>query len=322
MNNGRVKDFLDFLIYIGLVSNKTLNIFNKNYNQITQNPNLTEKKQKKKENIYQTLTKVLNNYFTSLSNLEIKLISENITNKYKDNKLKIIKTLLKNILLNKIQKIKYLYLVKWVNQINKIKNEEFKLILIKETIKTEQNVKAEEEKHLSRFEKIQNDLINRQNKHLEKFKKNKMEQMIKNEKKNNELCPFSPTIYTKNSKTQISERNPYKRLYDDVIKRQNKILQKEKEENEKIKQNSLWKSKNKFYSKSKNNLEQTINKLYNDHKNYQSKKRLMKNNFDKENGFTFHPDISLNSKYSFSMKDCRNKSQEKKNYISLWKETK
>ena len=41
-----------------------------------------------------------------------------------------------------------------------------------------------------------------------------------------------------------------------------------------------------------------------------------------ENGFTFHPDISLNSKYSFSMKDCRNKSQEKKNYISLWKETK
>ena len=104
MNNGRVKDFLDFLIYIGLVSNKTLNIFNKNYNQITQNPNLTEKKQNKKENIYQTLTKVLNNYFTSLSNLEIKLISENITNKYKDNKLKIIKTLLKNILLNKIQK--------------------------------------------------------------------------------------------------------------------------------------------------------------------------------------------------------------------------
>ena len=30
-----------------------------------------------------------------------------------------------------------------------------------------------------------------------------MEQMIKNEKKNNELCHFSPKIYKKNSKSQI-----------------------------------------------------------------------------------------------------------------------
>ena len=53
--NGAIKDFLDFLMYIGIVSNKTTNNFNKNLSSIIQN-STNEKKQNKKSNIYQILS--------------------------------------------------------------------------------------------------------------------------------------------------------------------------------------------------------------------------------------------------------------------------
>ena len=333
--NGAIKDFLDFLMYIGIVSNKTTNNFNKNLSSIIQN-STNEKKQNKKSNIYQILSKTLNNYFTSLSSNDIKSISENITNKYKDNKFKIIKTLMKNIILNKELKNKLIHLEKWIDNCNKIKNEELKLTLEKQeeennnnnnTLKTSHNQKNEYEKILSPFEKGQRDLINRQKQHLEKFQKNKMEQIEKIEQLNNQLCPFSPTIYTKNSKNaksfmHTSERNPYKRLYEDVAKRQNKILQTEKEEKEKIKRNSLWKRSNRIFLQGKNNIEDTINKLYNDHKIYENKKRIMRNNIDKESGITFQPDVSINSKYSNNNKGERVKCYSGKKVINLRKEFK
>ena len=333
--NGAIKDFLDFLMYIGIVSNKTSNNFNKNLSSIMQN-STNEKKQNKKSNIYQILSKTLNNYFTSLSSNDIKLISENITNKYKDNKFKIIKNLMRNMILNKEQKNKLNYLEKWVDNCNKLKNEELKLTIQKQeeeninnnlTIKSPHNQKNENEKNLTPFEKGQRDLIHRQKQHLEKFQKNKMEQIEKIEQLNNQLCPFSPTIYTKNSKNaksfmHTSERNPYKRLYEDVAKRQSKILQTEKEENEKIKRNSVWKSSNKLFLQGKSNIEDTINKLYNDHKKYENKKRIMRNNIDKESGLTFQPDVSTNSKYSTSNKGERVKCYSGKKVINLRKELK
>ena len=333
--NGAIKDFLDFLMYIGIVSNKTTNNFNKNLSSIIQN-STNEKKQNKKSNIYQILSKTLNNYFTSLSSNDIKSISENITNKYKDNKFKIIKTLMKNIILNKELKNKLIHLEKWIDNCNKIKNEELKLTLEKQeeennnnnnTLKTSHNQKNEYEKILSPFEKGQRDLINRQKQHLEKFQKNKLDQMEKIEQLNNQLCPFSPTIYTKNSKNaksfmHTSERNPYKRLYEDVAKRQNKILQTEKEEKEKIKRNSLWKRSNRIFLQGKNNIEDKINKLYNDNKIYENKKRIMRNNIDKESGITFQPDVSINSKYSNNNKGERVKCYSGKKVINLRKEFK
>ena len=56
--NGAIKDFLDFLMYIGIVSNKTTNNFNKNLSSIIQN-STNEKKQNKKSNIYQILSSLL-----------------------------------------------------------------------------------------------------------------------------------------------------------------------------------------------------------------------------------------------------------------------
>ena len=244
--NGAIKDFLDFLMYIGIVSNKTTNNFNKNLSSIIQN-STNEKKQNKKSNIYQILSKTLNNYFTSLSSNDIKSISENITNKYKDNKFKIIKTLMKNIILNKELKNKLIHLEKWIDNCNKIKNEELKLTLEKQeeennnnnnTLKTSHNQKNEYEKILSPFEKGQRDLINRQKQHLEKFQKNKLDQMEKIEQLNNQLCPFSPTIYTKNSKNAKS-----------FMHTSEKMLQKDKIKFYKLKKKKKKKLKEILYGK-------------------------------------------------------------------------
>ena len=139
------------------------------------------------------------------------------------------------------------------------------------------------------------DLINRQQQYMKKYKENKIHYINENEKLNNELCPFTPIIYTKNSKNekkflQNSERNPYKRLYDDLEKRQNKHNKILQDNMSLIKSNSVFKSKNPINSKMKKmKSKERIYQLYYDYKKRKNKTNLLQKEIDNERGLTFSP---------------------------------
>ena len=139
---------------------------------------------------------------------------------------------------------------------------------------------------------------------MNKYKQNKINQLKENEKLNNELCPFTPIIYTKNSFNEKkflknSERNPYKRLYDDLEKRQNKKDRIQYDKMLTIKQNSIFKTKNPVSPKlRKMKSKERIDQLYNDYKIRRNNQNLLQKEIDNERGLTFSPFFITKSKSS------------------------
>ncbi len=158
--------------------------------------------------------------------------------------------------------------------------------------------------HLTPLDISTIDLINRQQQYMNKYKQNKINQLKENEKLNNELCPFTPIIYTKNSVNEKkflknSERNPYKRLYDDLEKRQNKKDRIQYDKMLSIKQNSMFKTKNPVSPKlRKMKSKERIEQLYNDYKKRRNNQNLLQKEIDNERGLTFSPFFISKSKSS------------------------
>ena len=239
----RKNNTIDFLKYIGLITQKTEEVFKKSSNAY---------KNKKENEIYSLLSDILEKYLNLLTNNEKSLIAKTIVTKYKENKNNLINNTLLKLIRNKERKYCFLYFNKWLKNFPSIIENDKGRQNKTEIMDNNYYINSS----LNHLENSTIDLINRQQQYMKKYKENKMNNINKNEKLNNELCPFTPIIYTKNSKNEKkfllnSERNPYKRLYDDLEKRQNKQNKILQDNMTLIKSNSVFKSKNPISSKMK-----------------------------------------------------------------------
>jgi len=268
MSHHSAKGFTDYLLYIGLITKDTLTNFNYNYNDIANFKN----KKITKNTVYSLLSNSLFNYISDLTRENLKHISDNIVNRYIESKNKILYSTLKNIISKKEQKEKILYFKKW----RKIKN------YISDPVNY-RNTKYKFLNYLSN-NTIENNypdnIIGRQKKFLEKSQNKRMNQMIENEKLNNMLCPFTPTIYTKKykSKNNSNYKSPYLRLYEDVKKKNNN-------------NNNNRNLKSAERRNEQRNVDKRINKLYNDYKVYENKKKELLKEIDNERGLSFKPNM-------------------------------
>ena len=297
--NAKYNEFINFLNYIGIITERTKESFNKSLNMFLY-------KNKKQKNIYSILSEILENYLNLLIKEDRTSIAKTIVSRYKENKDSLIKNILFKLLKNKEKKFMLLNLENWQKKVFSYNNEEMK------QNKSEffnnntnyNNLNSNEITHLTPLDISTIDLINRQQQYMNKYKQNKINQLKENEKLNNELCPFTPIIYTKNSFNEKkflknSERNPYKRLYDDLEKRQNKKDRIQYDKMLTIKQNSIFKTKNPVSPKlRKMKSKERIAQLYNDYKIRRNNQNLLQKEIDNERGLTFSPFFITKSKSS------------------------
>ncbi len=310
--NGKTKDLIDYLNFIGIITESTEEIFIKSYKKIFNSNN----KKKQEFDTYNLFFKVLELYFNSIQREDKSSIANCIILKYLQNKQKIISNSLISIINNYEIKTKLFYFLLWIEKIKQLKEESFY-----------QNELKKEYENLTPCQKIQYDLLNRQKRFINKYNMNKLNKLNEKEKLNNILCPFSPIMETKNSKNEklflkSSERNPYKRLYNDINKRAEKRKKKEDEIYLSIKKNSLFKISNPLTIKINNNINNSKNNIFNNENNdlnlFQQFSLL--SSFHKRN---LTNNLYLNNNYYktnyFSNNNSRSKnsSKRKKNYNKL-----
>ena len=291
--NTKYNEFINFLNYIGIITERTKESFNKSLNKFIY-------KNKKQNNIYSILSEILENYLNMLIKEDKISIAKTIVLRYKENKESLIKNILIKLLKNKEKQFLMFNLVKWER---KVFSSNYEMKQNKSELFNNYNY-SNEITHLTPLDISTIDLINRQQQYMNKYKQNKINQLKENEKLNNELCPFTPIIYTKNSFNEKkflknSERNPYKRLYDDLEKRQNKKDRIQYDKMLTIKKNSMFKTKNPISKKlRKMKSKERIDQLYNDYKIRRNNQNLLQKEIDNERGLTFSPFFITKSKSS------------------------
>ena len=291
--NTKYNEFINFLNYIGIITERTKESFNKSLNKFIY-------KNKKQNNIYSILSEILENYLNMLIKEDKISIAKTIVLRYKENKESLIKNILIKLLKNKEKQFLMFNFVKWER---KVFSSNYEMKQNKSELFNNYTY-SNEITHLTPLDISTIDLINRQQQYMNKYKQNKINQLKENEKLNNELCPFTPIIYTKNSFNEKkflknSERNPYKRLYDDLEKRQNKKDRIQYDKMLTIKKNSMFKTKNPISPKlRKMKSKERIAQLYNDYKIRRNNQNLLQKEIDNERGLTFSPFFITKSKSS------------------------
>ena len=309
-----VKEFLDYLFYIGLITNDSFQIF---LNYLNSNINSSKKFKELLMNSFYI-------YLKSLSDKKQKKISTNIVKNFFQNKikanLKIIEKLIQIYEINKPQKLKNSFFF-WLkkSKINEKNSEnDFEESIIKNYYSNEKTL--QNKRYIRNFynrndnflnknnffsktikshnssKSILNDFINRQ----DEFNKNKIkkkEMLIQqNEDEYDLLCTFSPKIrkksFDKNSYSKINfnkNNNIYQKLYDDYNKRKIEHNRKVSDYFKRIKSESSLSAN---HSPSKKIIDKgKIEKLYNDYKQREIKRMKLVNKINLENGITFKPDI-------------------------------
>ena len=291
--NTKYNEFINFLNYIGIITERTKESFNKSLNKFIY-------KNKKQNNIYSILSEILENYLNMLIKEDKISIAKTIVLRYKEYKDSLIKNILIKLLKNIEKQFLLFNLVKWQR---KVFSSNYEMKQNKSELFNNYTY-SNEITHLTPLDISTIDLINRQQQYMNKYKQNKINQLKENEKVNNELCPFTPIIYTKNSLNEKkflrnSERNPYKRLYNDLEKRQNKQERIQQDNMLTIKQNAMFKTKNPVSPKlRKMKSKERIAQLYNDYKIRRNNQNLLQKEIDNERGLTFSPFFITKSKSS------------------------
>ena len=233
-----IKDYIDYLKYIGILSEENILNFTKILDKMISN----YKNQLNKNNIYEIIINSLGNYLSSLNeNIYLK-ISSNLMLRYLHNKNKILLNSLKNIFLNKEKRLLKIYLNKWkfgyniidqnfyktinhnISRENKVNNFDSTKIFISYNnfIRNKRNNNKIKSKSTSNLYNKTDNLITRQKKFLEKTQNDYKNNLMESEHLNNLLCPFVPTLYNKNFKIKNKklknkqQKSPFQRLYDDM----------------------------------------------------------------------------------------------------------
>ena len=112
-----VKDFYDYLIYIGILNNDSLSSYTNIYNQ-KKNNNNNENNLINNDIKFNYLTDALSEFLNNLSKENSIEIATNIINRYRENKKKITYSTLKNLIIKNELKYKLKYLNKWIQFLN------------------------------------------------------------------------------------------------------------------------------------------------------------------------------------------------------------
>ena len=112
-----VKDFYDYLIYIGILNNDSLSSYTNIYNQKNNNNN-NENNLINNDIKFNYLTDALSEFLNNLSKENSIEIATNIINRYRENKKKITYSTLKNLIIKFELKYKLKYLNKWIQFLN------------------------------------------------------------------------------------------------------------------------------------------------------------------------------------------------------------
>jgi hypothetical protein len=110
-----VKDFYDYLIYIGILNNDSLSSYINIYNQKN---NYNENNLINNDMKFNYLIDALSEFLNNLSKENSIDIATNIINRYRENKKKITYSTLKNLIIKNELKYKLKYLNKWIQFLN------------------------------------------------------------------------------------------------------------------------------------------------------------------------------------------------------------
>lgn len=266
-------ELISYLIYIGVLAEESIKLLN-----IKKAQNKTEDNNNDRISL---MKKILNDYLLSLKKEELSKIGNNIIEKYIRNK---------NVTINK-------HLLKVVNIINnyflkKIRKCFFKIKLY--SLKPKKNISVKTAK--SRKNKLQltnlyiynhnhsqidnKDFFERLNKFNIKKQKDQTICCSQNEKEMNYICTFAPDLSLTTKKNK-----KYNRSMENNPSRKKKIIIPNK------KNITIQKSKKKFD-------QERVYKLYNDFQTNHLNKLRLKEDLDRENGITFHPNVKQNPLYN------------------------
>lgn len=269
------KEFFDYLFYIGIVSNDTLQLLKSTVDKKTK-----ENENDKYLNKHLFMKSLMGDYLISLNKEDLNKLGSNIYEKYISNKsITITKHLIK--LFSILEKMLFYNL-------QSIFNFWKNLVFNKQSHRPKIFQRSKSTDKLYRMNNKINNLSNSNN--------------IYNIKSNN------------NYNNYISSENFFSRLNEYNMKRE-KEIKKEKIKNEddigKIctfsPNLSLTKKKNNEFRKKYDNNKvddiKRINKLYNDFQKKNINKEILKKNIEKEKGFTFSPRLNVNSPYNKKIKE-------------------
>ena len=294
-----IKDYIDYLVYVGILNASTrIHFENILHNEYTSTTHVQ---------LSHVLQSTLTNYIINNSNNTsiINQMAMNVYMRYITNKRK---ASLKGVLTITQTKQLMRSFMKWkvsstpptlLLNINEHSNERLNTVSYSDYLYTnynpapcKQDETCDQPSYFLNYGALTHkNFITR----MEKFNKQtiKNREIKRNETENikSELCPFTPTIYTKGyNYVSKTNNNAFKRLYDDSNRRNKDYVVKQDNALKEIKQKSEWKinKKNKYV----NNSESTCDKLYNDYKVRLDKKRNLQREIDKERGISFKPNVN------------------------------
>lgn len=277
-----MKQFLDYLFYIGVVSKQTIN----NFLSI-----IEEKSNQNKEEIINTnnlIHAILFDFLKSLNTEDLSNLAENIYTRYKKNqKVTFSKFLLKVLDIRKKQKLRIIniYFKKWKKCVTKHKTVHSNKYLLTDT-----SAKVDNKEKRSNTSQKNNDKPLCPPNNLTNFykrlmfydtKKNNrtLRNLMINEQEFKTNCPFSPNL--------------------------NLTTKKNNELKQKIRNNESTKKKEILsIEKVKKTVDkERINRLYTDYQTRIINNSNLKKNIDAENGITFSPYVNHKSQYYKNVKD-------------------
>ena len=227
--NSYIIEFIDYLSYIGFLSNQSkenyIKIYNTNLDNINKNTNKNNLDDFKiEQNICEIIINSLFEFFNNLNNDNLKEICKSLFNKFNENKLKLKINYLKKIFKTHKNKEKKIYFEKWKNGIDLNKKNNFfnfqnnnsytpssiqkkfnddKILTKSNTYFNIYNVNYNQKKK----KKLKN-FIQRQENYSKKKLYNQEKQFQRSEEELDLLCSFSPKLNKNiNVKSKIKNRS-------------------------------------------------------------------------------------------------------------------
>ena len=227
--NSYIIEFIDYLSYIGFLSNQSkenyIKIYNKNLDNINNNINKNNLDDFKiEQNICDIIINSLFEFFNNLNNDTLKEICKSLFNKFNENKLKLKINYLKKIFRTHKNKEKKIYFEKWKNGIDLNKKNNFfnfqnnnshtpssiqkkfnddKILTKSNTYYNIYNLNYNQKKK----KKLKN-FIQRQENYSKKKIHNQEKQFQRSEEELDLLCSFSPKLNKNiNVKSKIKNRS-------------------------------------------------------------------------------------------------------------------
>lgn len=295
----KTKEFFDYLLYIGIVSNENLQLLTTIVEKKT-----NEYKDNKSIDKTTFMKSLMGDYLTSLNKDELLKIGINIYDQYISNKsLTISKHLLKlfnifeNILFYNLKSFFIIFKKKIFNDKNS-NSKIFQRSKSTDKLFYVSNQKNKNKNNLSYSNNLNNInsynnnyynnnqmlsssyFLSKLNEYNNKKEREKIREKCKNDDEIGMICTFTPNLsLTKKTNNKFRKKNKY-----------NKPIKIEPE--------------GKTEEKQKKKLDKDIiNKLYYDFQKKNIMQEQLKHNIDKENGITFSPKVNVNSPYNKRIKD-------------------